>query len=43
VALLDEERRQETERFLAKQFLANSEELAGKAAMCVVMLMKQEA
>jgi hypothetical protein len=42
-ARLDEERRQETERFLAPHALANSEELAGKAAACAVMMMKQEA
>jgi hypothetical protein len=33
----------ETERFLAAQGLANSEELAGKAAVRIVMMMKQEA
>jgi hypothetical protein len=42
-ARLDEERRLETERFLAAQALANSEELAGKAAVRAVMMMKQEA
>jgi hypothetical protein len=42
-ARLDEERRQETERYLAAQALANSKELAGKAAVHAVMLMKQEA
>jgi hypothetical protein len=39
-ARLDEERRQETERYLAEQDLANSEELAGKAVVRAVMLMK---
>jgi hypothetical protein len=39
-ARLDEERRQETERYLAEQALANSEELADKAAVRAVMLMK---
>jgi hypothetical protein len=42
-ARLNEERRQETERFLTAQALANIEELAGKAAMHAVMMMKQEA
>jgi hypothetical protein len=42
-ARLDEERWQETQRFLAAQALANSEELAGKAAACAVMMMKQKA
>jgi hypothetical protein len=42
-ARLEEERRLETERFLAAQALANSEELAGKAAVRFVMMMKQEA
>jgi hypothetical protein len=41
-ARLDEERRQETERFLAAHALASSEELAGKAAACAVMMMEQE-
>jgi hypothetical protein len=40
---LDEERRLETERFLAAQAMVNREELAGKAAMRFVMMMKQEA
>jgi hypothetical protein len=39
-ARLDEERRQETERYLTAQALANNEELAGKAIVRVVMLMK---
>jgi hypothetical protein len=43
MARLDEERRQETEQFLAAHALANSEELAGKAAACAIMMMKQEA
>jgi hypothetical protein len=43
VARLNEERRLEIERFLTTQALANSEELAGKAAICAVMMMKQEA
>jgi hypothetical protein len=42
-ARLDEECRQETERFLAAHSLANSEELAGKAAARAIMMMKQEA
>jgi hypothetical protein len=42
-ARLDEEHRQETEWFLAAHALANSEELAGKAVVRVVMMMKQEA
>jgi hypothetical protein len=42
-ARLEEERRLEIERFLAVQALANSEELAGKAIVCAVMMMKQEA
>jgi hypothetical protein len=42
-ACLDEERQQETERYLAVQALANSEELAGKPVVCAVMLMKHEA
>jgi hypothetical protein len=42
-ARVDEERRQETERHLAPQALANSEELTGNAAVRAVMLMKQEA
>jgi hypothetical protein len=42
-ARLDEEHRQETQRFLAAQALANSEELAGKAVAQAVMMMKQEA
>jgi hypothetical protein len=42
-ARLAEERQLETERFLAVQALANSEELAGKAAVHAVMMMKQEA
>jgi uncharacterized protein YkwD len=42
-ARLDEEHRQETQRFLAAQALANNEELAGKAAVRTVMMMKQEA
>jgi hypothetical protein len=42
-AQLDEERWQETQRFLAAQALANNEELAGKATACAVMMMKQEA
>jgi hypothetical protein len=37
-AQLDEERRQETERFLAAHALANSEELARKAAARVIHL-----
>jgi hypothetical protein len=41
-ARLAEEHRLETERFLAAQALANSEELAGKAAVHVVMMMKKE-
>jgi hypothetical protein len=36
-ARLDEDRRQETERYLAAQVLANSEELADKAAVWVIM------
>jgi hypothetical protein len=43
VARLDEEHRQETERFLAPHPLANCEELAGKAVAHAVMMMKQEA
>jgi hypothetical protein len=39
-ARLDEERRQETQRFLAAQALDNSEELARKAAARAVMMMK---
>jgi hypothetical protein len=42
-ARLNEELQQETERYLAVQALANSEELASKAIVCAVMLMKQEA
>jgi hypothetical protein len=42
-ARLDEEHRQETQRFHAAQALANIEELAGKAVARVVMTMKQEA
>jgi hypothetical protein len=42
-ARLEEERRQETERFLTAQALANNEELAGKAVVRTVMMMKQEA
>jgi hypothetical protein len=40
---LDEERRQETDRFLAAHALANIEDLAGKAVAPAVMMMKQEA
>jgi hypothetical protein len=42
-ARLDEERRQETERYLIVQALANSEELAGNAVMWAIMRMKHEA
>jgi hypothetical protein len=42
-ARIEEECRLETERFLAAQALANSKELAGKAAVRAVMMMKQEA
>jgi hypothetical protein len=42
-ARLDEERRQETERYLAAQALVNSEDLAGKSDVRAFMLMKQEA
>jgi hypothetical protein len=42
-ARLDEEHRQETERFLAAHTLVDSEELAGKAATRAIMMMKQEA
>jgi hypothetical protein len=38
-----EERRLETERFLTAQALANSEELASKAAVRTVMMMRQDA
>jgi hypothetical protein len=41
-ARLAEEHRQETERFLAAQALANSKELAGKAVVRVAIMMKQE-
>jgi hypothetical protein len=41
-ARLNEERRQETERYLIVQDLGNSEELGGKAVLQVVMLMKNE-
>jgi hypothetical protein len=40
MARLDVERRQETERFLVAQALSNSEELAGKAVVRAVMMMK---
>jgi hypothetical protein len=40
VVLLDEEHRQETERFLSAQALANSGELAGRVFVRTVMLMK---
>jgi hypothetical protein len=39
-ARLEEERWQETERYLAAQALANSEDLAGKVVMRVIMMMK---
>jgi hypothetical protein len=42
-ARLDEERPQETERYLAAQALVNSEDLAGKAVVRAFMLMKHEA
>jgi hypothetical protein len=42
-ACLNGERRLETERYIAAQALANSEELVGKAAVRAVMMMKQEA
>jgi hypothetical protein len=42
-ACLNGERRLETERYIAVQALANSEELVGKAAVHAVMMMKQEA
>jgi hypothetical protein len=42
-ARLDEERRLETERFLAAQALANNKELTGKATVRADMMMKQEA
>jgi hypothetical protein len=42
-ARLDEKHRQDTERYLAVQALANSEELAGKAVLQAIMLMKNEA
>jgi hypothetical protein len=43
MARLAEKRREETEWFFAAQALANSEELAGKAAVRAIMMMKQEA
>jgi hypothetical protein len=42
-ARLNKESLQEIEHYLAFKALANSEELASKADVCVVMLMKQEA
>jgi hypothetical protein len=42
-AHLNEEHLQETECYLDMQALANSKELASKAIVCAVMLMKQEA
>jgi hypothetical protein len=42
-ARINEERRQETKRYLTTQALANSKDLAGKAAVRAIMLMKQEA
>jgi hypothetical protein len=39
-ARLDEEHRQETERYLASQALANIEELAAKPVVHIVMMMK---
>jgi hypothetical protein len=42
VARLEEERRLETERFLAAQALANNEKLMDKAAVRAAMTMKQE-
>jgi hypothetical protein len=42
-ARINEERRQETESYLTVQALTNSEDLAGKAAVRAIMLMKQEA
>jgi hypothetical protein len=42
-ARLEEKWRQEIERFFTAQALANSEELASKAAVRAVMMMKQEA
>jgi hypothetical protein len=41
-AHLNEERQQKTECYLAVQALANSKELASKAIVCAIMLMKQE-
>jgi hypothetical protein len=42
-ARLEEERRLETEQFLAAQALANSEELASKAAVRTVMMTRPDA
>jgi hypothetical protein len=42
-ARLEEECRLETEQFLAAQALANSEELASKAAVRTVMMTRQDA